>query len=205
MTIVPKGADVGRPAYPNFSPGNEWLVFGRPTQGSRSTGNGKLFLVGVDGNDQVMLEKASSDNKSFNPTFAPLRRRLLLGRLHVPPRLRQHPRRRQPPAALDHRHQRSAERRHDPSNPPFYVRGQEDCALSENAYFAPDPCIEEPNKVCESGIDCCSGHCIQMGEIKVCGEKGPCSEPGNACESDADCCEPGTPCIDGYCQQVFPQ
>ena len=92
-----------------------------------------------------------------------------------------------------------------PSTPPFYVRGQGGCALSEHAYFAPDPCIGEPNKPCETGIDCCSGHCIQMGEVKLCGEKGPCSEGGNACESDADCCEPGTPCLDGYCQQVFPQ
>ena len=34
-TIVPQMGDVGRPAYPNFSPGNEWLVYGRPTEGSR--------------------------------------------------------------------------------------------------------------------------------------------------------------------------
>ena len=93
----------------------------------------------------------------------------------------------------------------DPSNPPFYLRGQEDCALSENAVFAPDPCIEEENKSCESGIDCCSGHCIQMGEVKTCDEKGSCSEIGNACEKDADCCDAGSPCVDGYCQQVFPQ
>ncbi|WAS92309.1 hypothetical protein [Nannocystis punicea] len=204
--IVPKGADVGRPAYPNFSPGNEWLVFGRPTQGSRSTGNGKLFLVGVDGNDQVMLEKASSDNKSFNPTFAPLRAGgyfwvVFMSRRDYGNTLVGANRQQLWITAINDPPNAGT----DPSNPPFYVRGQEDCALSENAYFAPDPCIEEPNKVCESGIDCCSGHCIQMGELKVCGEKGPCSEAGNACESDADCCEPGTPCIDGYCQQVFPQ
>ncbi|HEY0132486.1 MAG TPA: hypothetical protein VGB85_00365, partial [Nannocystis sp.] len=72
-TIVPQMGDVGRPAYPNFSPGNEWIVYGRPTQGSRSTGNGKLYMVGVDGQNNRTLEIASSDNKSFNPTFAPLR------------------------------------------------------------------------------------------------------------------------------------
>ncbi|MCY1055278.1 hypothetical protein [Nannocystis sp. SCPEA4] len=205
-TIVPKGVEAGRPAYPNFSPGNEWLVFGRPTSGARSTGNGKLYLVGVEGNDLVTLDKASSDNKSFNPTFAPLRAGgyfwvVFMSRRDYGNTLVGANRQQLWMTAINDPPNAGG----DPSNPPFYVRGQEDCALSENAYFAPDPCIEEPNKPCESGIDCCSGHCIQMGELKVCGEKGACSEAGNACESDADCCDPGTPCIDGYCEQVFPQ
>ncbi|MCA9635264.1 MAG: hypothetical protein KC420_04450 [Myxococcales bacterium] len=203
--LVPQAGEVGRPAYPNFSPGNEWVVFGRPTSGSRSTGNGALWMVGVDGQNLKKLSIASSDNRSFNPTFAPLRAGgyywvVFMTRRDYGNTLVGTNRQQlwitaisDPPTELD-----------DPSNPPFYIRGQEGCAKSENAYFAPDPCIEELNKPCESGIDCCSGHCVQMGEIKVCGEKGECSEDGNACETNADCCNANSPCVDGYCQELFP-
>ncbi|MBA3550120.1 MAG: hypothetical protein H0T76_26885 [Nannocystis sp.] len=203
--LVPKLGEVGRPAYPNFSPGNEWVVFGRPTQGSRSTGNGQLWMIGVDGQNLVKLEKASNDNKSFNPSFAPLRAGgyywvVFMSRRDYGNTLVGANRQQLWMTAIS-----DPPTNGDPSNPPFYLRGQEDCALSENAFFAPDPCIEEENKSCESGIDCCSGHCIQMGEVKVCGEKGSCSEIGNACEVDADCCDEGSPCVDGYCQEIFPQ
>jgi hypothetical protein len=202
--LVPRVGEVGRPAYPNFSPGNEWVVFGRPTQGSRSTGNGKLWLVGVDGQNLVKLDIASSDDKSFNPSFAPIRAGgyfwvVFMSRRDYGNTLVGANRQQLWITAIS-----DPPTGGDPSNPPFYVRGQEDCALSENAYFAPDPCIEEANKPCESGIDCCSGHCIQMGEVKSCGEKDLCSEAGNACETDADCCDPESPCVDGYCQPIFP-
>jgi hypothetical protein len=208
QTIVPQANGVGRPAYPNFSPGNEWIVYGRPTQGSRSIGNGKLYMVGVDGQNGRTLEIASSDDKSFNPTFAPLRAGgyfwvVFMSRRDYGNTLVGANRQQlwmtaitDPPTELD-----------DPSNPPFYVRGQEDCALSENAYFAADPCKDEPDATCESGIDCCDGHCIFDEDLnkKVCGEKGDCSLGGNACSEVDPCCDPRSPCIDGYCQEIFPQ
>ncbi len=207
-TIVPQMGDVGRPAYPNFSPGNEWIVYGRPTQGSRSTGNGKLYMVGIDGQNNRALEIASSDNKSFNPTFAPLRAGgyywvVFMSRRDYGNTLVGANRQQlwmtaisDPPTELP-----------DPSNPPFYVRGQEDCALSENAYFAADPCKDDPAATCESGIDCCNGQCIYdpQQDKKVCGEKSECSLGGNSCTEDADCCDARSPCVDGYCQEIFPQ
>ncbi|MEZ4380764.1 MAG: hypothetical protein R3A79_05425 [Nannocystaceae bacterium] len=204
-TLVAKGNEAGRPAYPNFSPGNEWVVFGRPTSGSRSTGNGSLWMVGVDGNDLKKLETASSDDRSFNPTFAPLRAGgyfwvVFMSRRDYGNTLVGANRQQLWITAISDPPTDEL----DPSNPPFYVRGQEDCAKSENAYFAADPCIEDENKSCESGIDCCSGHCIQQGELKLCGEKGECAQEGNACESDADCCNEFNPCVDGYCQPLFP-
>jgi hypothetical protein len=205
-TLVPQNnGEPGRPAYPNFSPGNDWLIYGRPTSGSRSTGNGKLYMTSVDGQHNIRLDVASGDNRSFNPTFAPLRAGgyywvVFMSRRDYGNTLVGANRQQLWMTAITD----PPESMLDPSNPAFYVRGQEDCALSENAYFAPDPCNDDPQAGCESGIDCCSGHCIQMGEVKQCGEKGPCSEAGNACESDADCCEPGTPCVDGYCQEIFP-
>ena len=206
-TIVPQAGGVGRPAYPNFSPGSEWIVYGRPTQGARSTGNGKLHMVGIDGQNDRILEIASSDNKSFNPTFAPLRAGgyfwiVFMTRRDYGNTLVGANRQQlwmtaisDPPTELP-----------DPSNPPFYVRGQEDCALSENAYFAADPCKDDPDATCESGIDCCNGQCVfdPMQGKKVCGEKGACSEGGNACTEAADCCDPRSPCVDGYCEEIFP-
>ncbi len=208
-TLVPQAGGDGRPAYPNFSPGDEWIVFGRPTTGSRSTGNGDLWIVGTDGNDLRKLDIASSDNRSFNPTFAPLRAggyfwvtfitRRDYGNTLVGANRQQLwiTAISDPPNELD-----------DPSNPPFYIRGQEDCAKSENAYFAPDPCIEDPDAICESGIDCCGGQCVKPFEdanYKICGEAGECIELGNACEEDADCCTPGAHCVDGYCVGQIPE
>ncbi len=50
----------------------------------------------------------------------------------------------------------------DPSHPPFYMRGQEMCGRSENAYYALDPCKASGGS-CTSGVDCCGGQCIDNG------------------------------------------
>ena len=96
-----------------------------------------------------------------------------------------------------------------PSHPPFYMRGQEDCGKSENAYYALDPC-KKKGEGCESGVDCCSGQCIKDPNTKmyVCGDppNGGCSGDGNACKIDADCCDyPASKCVDGYCQKPPPK
>ena len=44
QAIVPQGGEPGRSAYPSFAPGSELIAYGRPTQGSRSTGDGTLWL-----------------------------------------------------------------------------------------------------------------------------------------------------------------
>jgi hypothetical protein len=89
----------------------------------------------------------------------------------------------------------------DPSHPPFYVRGQETCAKSENAYYALDPC-KKTGEGCESGIDCCTGQCGQAadGGGYVCGNKQGCSAMGNACSQASDCCDANALCVDGFCQ-----
>jgi len=210
QTIVPKAGGVGRPAYPSFSPGSEWLAFGRPTAGSRSTGDGKLWLVAPDGADLKELAIASSDNRSFNPVFAPLRAGGYFWLVFITRRDYGNTivgaNRQQlwitaitdPPSAAD------------PSNPPFYLRGQETCGKSENAYYALDPC-KELGEDCTSGIDCCNGTCIKdpnTGDY-VCGEPpdpGECAQDGNSCETTADCCNaPSSECVDGFCQPDIPK
>jgi hypothetical protein len=207
--IVPKAGGQGRPAYPSFSPGSEWLAFGRPTNGSRSTANGDLWLVGPDGENLKKLQTASSDNESFNPVFAPLRAGgyfwlVFISRRDYGNRLVGANRQQlwitaiaDPPSAAD------------PSHPPFYVRGQESCGKSENAYYALDPC-KEIGAGCTSGVDCCNGQCVknEQGQY-VCGvppEPGGCSQDGNACSTSADCCNaPSSKCVDGFCQAPIPQ
>lgn len=214
--LVPQAGGQGRPAYPSFSPGGEYIAFGRPTQGSRTTGNGDLWLVNTEnGADLKKLAIASSDNRSFNPVFAPLRAGgyfwlVFVSRRDYGNRLIGANRQQlwitavdDPPSAAD------------PSHPPFYVRGQEDCALSENAYMALPPC-KKIGESCESGPDCCNGQCIKdpQSGMYVCGEPPPpgeCIQDGNACVTNADCCNfnannpsNSTQCVDGFCTPPVP-
>ena len=199
----------GRPAYPSFSPGSEWIAFGRPTAGARSVANGNLWMVASDGSQLKHLARASGENRSFNPVFAPLRAGGYFWLVYVSKRnygnTLMGANRQQlwvtaisdPPTA------------NDPSHPSFYMRGQEICGKSENAYYALDPC-KDLGAGCVSGVDCCNGQCIKDPDTNqyVCGEPPPpgqCSEDGNGCESHADCCNfPSVKCIDGYCQHPPP-
>lgn len=207
-TIVPKGGGQGRPAYPSFSPGSEWIAFGRPTQGSRSSGNGDLWLVAPDGSGLKQLATASNDNQSFNPVFAPLRAGgyfwlVFISRRSYGNTLVNANRQQLWITAID-----DPPSAGDPSHPPFYMRGQENCGKSENAYYALDPC-SEIGAGCLSGVDCCTGQCVKndMGEY-VCGdppEPGGCSQDGNKCTTNADCCNTTAKCVDGFCQPPIPQ
>jgi hypothetical protein len=207
--IVPKAAGQGRPAYPSFSPGSEWIAFGRPTSGSRSVANGDLWLVGPDGQNLKKLQAASDDNRSFNPVFAPLRAGGYFWLVYVSRRDYGNTlvgsNRQQlwitaiddPPSAAD------------PSHPPFYIRGQEGCGKSENAYYALDPCKPLGAVGCTSGVDCCDGQCVKNNEGNYeCGkppEGGGCSQDGNSCASNGDCCNVTSKCVDGFCQAPVPQ
>jgi hypothetical protein len=207
--IAPKAGGTGRPAYPSFAPGSEYIAFGRPTSGSRSTGNGDLWLVKNDGSELKKLAIASSDNKSFNPVFAPLRAGGYFWLVFIS-------RRDYGNEAVNTNNQQlwitaidDPPTEADPSHPPFYMRGQELTQKSENAYYALPPC-KQKGEGCTSGVDCCGGQCIKdagSGQY-ICGEPPPpgqCSGSGNKCTMKADCCDPTDECIDGFCQQKPPK
>jgi hypothetical protein len=204
--LVPGASGTGRPAYPSFYPTSDWIAFGRPTQGSRSTGNGDLWITDLAGKAKK-LAIASSDNKSFNPVFAPLRAGgyswiVFITRRDYGNRLVGTNRQQLWITAID-----DPPTSADPSHPPFYMRGQEDCAKSENAYYALDPC-KMKGQSCESGVDCCSGQCVKINGMYVCGDPpmGGCSADGNACKTDLDCCNaPNSKCVDGFCQPPIPK
>ncbi|MDI1429817.1 TolB family protein [Polyangium sorediatum] len=207
--IVQQAGSPGRPAYPSFTSDSQYIAFGRPTQGSRSTGNGDLWLVKNDGGELKKLAIASSDNKSFNPVFAPQRAGgyywlVFVSRRDYGNTLVSTNRQQLWMTAID-----DPPTAGDPSHPPFYMRGQEGCGLSENAYMAQEPCKEQ-GQGCVTGADCCGGQCVKdpASGAYICGEPPPpgsCSETGNACTTKADCCNPVDECIDGFCAQKPPK
>lgn len=204
--IITGSMGTGRPAYPSFDPTSAYIAYGRPTAGSRSTGTGDLWVTDLTGKNKK-LAVASSDNKSFNPVFAPLRAGgyswiVYITRRDYGNRLVSANRQQLWITAID-----DPPTTADPSHQPFYLRGQEDCAKSENAYYALDPC-KMKGQTCESGVDCCSGQCIKINNVYVCGDppNGGCSQDGNACKIDADCCDyPLSHCVDGFCQKPPPK
>jgi hypothetical protein len=212
-SIVQSGAGQGRPAYPSFAPGSEYLAFGRPTQGSRSTGDGQLWFVKNDGTGSTELLRAEQGlNNSYNPVFAPLRAGGYFWLVFISRR-----------DYGNHQALLNANRQQlwitavedppnpnaDPSQPAFYMRGQEDCGKSENAYYALDPC-KDLGADCTSGVDCCGGQCVKDPNTMnyVCGSPPPpgqCSQDGNSCKTKADCCNVESDCIDNFCQQAPPK
>lgn len=89
----------------------------------------------------------------------------------------------------------------DPSHPAFFLPGQELESGNVRAFAALEPCRND-GASCETGIDCCSGFCIDH----VCGVPpvDRCSEEAEACTTGADCCEGKfLSCIGGFCSLVL--
>jgi hypothetical protein len=90
----------------------------------------------------------------------------------------------------------------DPSHPAFFLPGQEHESGNVRAFAALSPCRVD-GESCETGIDCCSGHCVNG----LCGEPvNECSELDEKCVTTADCCEgKALLCIGGFCGYDTPQ
>lgn len=215
-TIITKASGTGRPAYPSFAPTSDYIAYGRPTAGSRSTGNGDLWITDLNGVTKK-LDIASKDGpnlntyRAFNPVYAPLRAGgynfiVFISRRDYGNRLVNTNRQQLWITAVD-----DPPTGNDPSHAPFYIRGQEDCGKSENAYYALDPC-KKNGAECTSGIDCCGGNCIKDPNTQkyICGDPtGSCVASGNKCAnpdggSPLACCDPNESCIDGFCQKKGP-
>jgi len=73
----------------------------------------------------------------------------------------------------------------DPSHPAFFLPGQELESGNIRAFAALEPCRDN-GAMCETGIDCCCGFCIE-GQC-ACKPEDHCSEIDERCETAADCC-----------------
>ncbi len=85
----------------------------------------------------------------------------------------------------------------DPSHPAFYLPAQEVLAGNFRSFWVLDPC-ESDGTSCQTGDECCGGHCIAStdGGALVCGTAGSCGGEGDACKSGGDCCA-GLQCFGG--------
>jgi hypothetical protein len=101
----------------------------------------------------------------------------------------------------------------DPSNPPFYLPGQEDVSGNIRAFAALEPCHAD-GASCETGVDCCGQHCYQ-GKCQLPPPPPPpkpheppppppCSQLDEGCNADADCCDSSAVCISHYCSLIAP-
>ncbi len=94
----------------------------------------------------------------------------------------------------------------DPSHPGFYLPAQELMAGNMRGFWVLDPC-EQNGTSCESGDECCSGHCDTGGDggAQTCGNPTTCGGEGDTCSNDADagvpCC-PGLQCYGGTCDVI---
>ena len=101
----------------------------------------------------------------------------------------------------------------DPSNPPFFITGQEFGTGNHRAFTALDPCKKDGDS-CLTGIDCCGGSCyfadkspteFETDQIGSCSPPPPntCVDRDGACLTDADCCNMEDICLNGFCGQVI--
>ncbi|HEX4515283.1 MAG TPA: hypothetical protein VH054_17170 [Polyangiaceae bacterium] len=85
----------------------------------------------------------------------------------------------------------------DASHPAFYLPAQDLLTVNARAYWVLDPC-EANGSSCESGDECCGGHCGTSGDggALVCGTSGTCGGEGDTCTSSSNCCN-GLQCVGG--------
>ena len=85
----------------------------------------------------------------------------------------------------------------DASHPSFYLPAQDLLTVNARAYWVLDPCKSTGNS-CETGDECCGGHCIASGDggALVCGNANTCGGEGDTCATANDCCS-GLQCVGG--------
>ena len=85
----------------------------------------------------------------------------------------------------------------DASHPAFYLPGQELTAGNFRSFWVLDPCKSDGTS-CETGDECCGGHCVtgSDGGGATCGTPTGCSGEGDTCTSSATCCG-GLQCVGG--------
>jgi hypothetical protein len=87
----------------------------------------------------------------------------------------------------------------DASHPAFFLPGQEIESGNIRAFAALEPCREN-GSMCETGIDCCCGFCIDG--ACACKPKDKCAEIDDKCTTAADCCDTHASCIGGFCGYI---
>ena len=201
--LVLANAGQGRPSYPKFSPDSAFIAYSRTTTGSRSTGNGQLWLVAVDGSFNKQLTTISRGNHEYYPSFAPRRAGGYYWLAFTSKRSYGNTTIDKPQiwvAAI-----KDPPNETDPSRPAFYLRGQVASTMAYETDFAANVCVDD-GATCSSGTDCCGGTCVVTtpGSTGTCGAQpaGACVAESNRCSKSSDCCGSAQACIDKVCQRT---
>ncbi len=217
--IVAAGAE-GFPVntYPSFSPDSQWIAFQRSNTARTRAALGEVWVTNLDGTTRIPLTRMNGTGvlpgvegqATYQPTFLPVAvggyfwlvaesERTYGNRLtDTNPATR---RKQLWVSAISTTPQAGV----DPSNPGFWLPGQELNNQNMRGAWALDPC-KEIGETCEAGFECCEGFCVYDPDVMdyVCGEQEGCSPNGSACETAEDCCEfeVGAQCINGFCAGV---
>jgi len=215
VEIVPASADPAKPVntYPSFSPDSQWIAFQRSNTARTRAALGEVWLASSDGAVTMPLTKMNGTGilpgvegqATYQPTFLPVavggyfwivaesERTYGNTLTDTNPNTR---RKQLWVAAISADPQQGV----DPSNPGFWLTGQELTNQNMRGAWALDPC-KDVGEECTAGYECCEGFCVFDPEqdMYVCGEQEGCSPDGSLCEEAADCCETDAQCINGFC------
>jgi hypothetical protein len=224
-------------AFPSFSPDSHFLFYqrgdySRAKYGTNQHGNDDLYVAPVSpGAAQIALANANnpggslpadSQHLNYAPTVNPIAEGGYIWVVFTSPRDYGNemvsP---QGPAPMDATYSNHKQLwvtavsanigATDPSNPPFWLPGQDSTTANMFGYWALSPCKptmgDAGPSTCSAGFECCSGFCRDTGMGPVCvTSPGGCHQVGEACTTSADCCNDGmgVSCIGGICQQTMP-
>ncbi len=231
-TIVPSTGIGDAIAFPSFSPDSSFLFFqrgdySRAKYGTLQHGNDDLYVVpALPGATPIALDNANGasvlppDNLHLNyaPTVNPVMAGGYIWVVFTSPR--DYGNRMVSPELMPPMDATYANHKQlwvtavdanigatDPSHPAFWMPGQDLTTANMFGYWTLAPCKPStgPNgpPTCETGFECCSGFCRNLGNGPVCtGNPGGCHQLGETCSADSDCCNAGATvgCVAGICQ-----
>ncbi len=212
--IVVKSQDLPTTTFPTFSPDSQWIAFERASQARARGGRGEIWMTNLDGSTMMRLDRANGlgaitpeqQQTNFEPTFMPVSVGgyfwLVVGSErqygNILTDTNPNSRRKQLWVTAIKANPEPGE---DPSNPAFWLPGQELDNQNMRGEWALSPC-KNLGESCQAGFDCCDGFCYseQEGEDPMCQETPMgCSQLGDACEEASDCCDEQATCTFGFC------
>lgn len=218
VELVPSSADAAYPVntYPSYSPDSKWIAFQRSNTARTRAALGEVWITNADGSVRLPLTKMNGTGllpgvegqATYQPTFLPVavggyfwlvaesERTYGNTLTDTNPNTR---RKQLWVSAISTDPQQGT----DPSNPGFWLPGQELGNQNMRGAWALDPC-KPLGESCEAGFECCEGFCVFDPEVNdyVCGAQEGCSPSGSACDTAEDCCDTGAQCINGFCAGV---
>jgi hypothetical protein len=233
-TVVASGGAGAALAFPSFSPDSKWIVFqggsySRAKYGAQLHGQDDLYVVAAQAaSAPIALDAANgtgvlpmdSQHLNYAPSVDPIFAGGYFWVVFTSPRdygnRMVSPQQAPPGDATYSNHKQlwvaaidATVGTTDPSHPAFWLPGQDQTTANMFGDWSLAPCKTTQSdagpQTCETGFECCSGFCRDMGNGSVCTDNpGGCHQLGEACSVSSDCCNAGTAlgCLAGICQST---